>query len=132
MYVITPDGSIEYVTASPYNVETEMEKLYNDIEILMNRPMPVCEVFFFASILHLVFVKIHPFADGNGRSARLMEKWFLAQKLGAKSWLIQSEKLYYAEHSNYYKNIRALGLEYPELNYSNALNFLLMLPHSIG
>ncbi|MBL0098191.1 MAG: Fic family protein [Bacteroidetes bacterium] len=35
-------------------------------------------------MIHLVFVKIHPLNDGNGRSARLIEKWFLAQKLGKK------------------------------------------------
>jgi len=31
---------------------------------------------FFAALIHLVFVKIHPFDDGNGRAARLLEKWF--------------------------------------------------------
>lgn len=131
MYVITPEGSIEYVAASPFEVEAEMEKLYHDIGILIRQSMTISEVFFYASMLHLVFAKIHPFNDGNGRSARLIEKWFLAQKLGQKSWYMQSEKLYYSKHNEYYKNIRALGLEYPELDYSKALNFLLMLPQSI-
>jgi Fic family protein len=76
----------------------------------------------------LVFVKIHPWNDGNGRSGRLLEKWFLAEKLGSKAWFIQSEKMYYQQHQTYYKNIRILGLEYNELNYEKALSFLLMLP----
>lgn len=131
MYVSTPDGKIEYVAASPYEVENEMGKLYNDIELLLKQELTLNEVFFFAAMIHLVFVKIHPWNDGNGRSARLIEKWFLAQKLGEKAWFVQSEKNYYQQHQTYYKNIRLLGLEYPELDYSKALPFLLMLPDSL-
>jgi Fic family protein len=77
-------------------------------------------------------VKIHPFDDGNGRCARLLEKWFLARKLGEKAWLIPSERHYYQHHQLYYRNIRALGLEYETLNYAQALPFLLMLPASLA
>ena len=68
--------------------------------------------------------------QGNGRCARLIEKWFLAQKLGDKAWFVDSERHYYQQHQTYYKNIRSLGLEYPDLDYSKALPFLLMLPNS--
>jgi Fic family protein len=112
MYVSTPDGRIEYVAASPFEVESEMKKLYGDIEALIKQQMTIEEVFFFAAMIHLVFVKIHPWNDGNGRSSRLLEKWFLAQKLGDKAWFIQSEKYYYQKHQAYYNNIRHLGLEY--------------------
>ena len=131
MYITTPDGKIEYVAASPYDVESEMKKFYSDLDILVQQKMNISDVFYFAAMLHLVFVKIHPWNDGNGRSARLIEKWFLGQKLGSKSWFIQSEKNYYLQHQTYYKNIRALGLEYPLLDYSQALPFLLLLPQSI-
>jgi Fic family protein len=131
MYVSTPDGKIEYVAATPFEVPGEMEKFYNDIEILLKEKLTINEVFFFAAMIHLVFVKIHPFNDGNGRSARLIEKWFLAQKQGDKTWFVQSEKNYYRHHQTYYNNIRLLGLEYPVLDYSKALTFLLMLPNSI-
>lgn len=79
-----------------------------------------------------IFVKIHPWTDGNGRSVRLLEKWFLSEKLGEKAWFVQSEKMYYQQHQSYYTNIRLLGLEYIELDYSKALPFLLMLPHSLS
>lgn len=128
MYVATPDGKIEYVAASPYEVETEMTKFYNDIAELLQQKLSIEEVFYYAAFIHLVFVKIPPWNDGNGRSARLIEKWFIAQKLGDKAWFLQSEKMYYNQHNTYYKNIRLLGLEYPELDYSQALPFLLMLP----
>lgn len=132
MYVSTADGRIEYVAALPFEVEIEMKKFYTDISILLQREMNINEVFFFASMIHLVFVKIHPWNDGNGRSARLIEKWFLAQKLGEKAWFIQSEKNYYQHHQTYYNNLSCLGLEYAELDYSKALPFLLMLPDSVN
>jgi Fic family protein len=128
MFVITTDGKIEYVACLPAQVESELKKLYQDIELLIHTELSMAESFFFASLIHLVFVKIHPFYDGNGRAARLLEKWFLAEKLGAKTWFLQSEKHYYDEHDIYYKNIRLLGLEYDQLDYSNAMPFLKMLP----
>ena len=132
MYVSTPDGKIEYVAASPFEVEKEMKKFYNDTALLLKTKLSIQEVFFFASMIHLVFVKIHPWNDGNGRSARLLEKWFLGQKLGYKAWFVPSERNYYEQHQTYYKNIRALGVEYPELDYSKALPFLQMLPNAIN
>ena len=131
MYVTTTDGRIEYVAASPYGLASELEKLYEDMEVLLGLDLTVQEVFFFAALVHLVFVKIHPFDDGNGRTSRLIEKWFLAEKLGEQAWLIQSEKNYYEQHQSYYKNIRLLGPEYDELDYSKALPFLLMLPQTL-
>jgi Fic family protein len=131
MYVTTPDGRIEYVAASPFEVKAEMEKFYKDLATLLKADLSVQEVFFYAAMLHLVLLKIHPFDDGNGRTARLVEKWFLAEKLGKKAWLIQSEKNYYLHHQQYYNNIRALGLEYEALDYGKALPYLLMLPQSL-
>lgn len=131
MFVITNDGKIEYVAIEPDAVSGEMDTFYADVETLLNTELAFDEIFFFASMIHLVFVKIHPFEDGNGRTARLLEKWFLAQKLGSKAWFLQSEQQYYDNHKTYYNNLRALGLEYPELDYSKALPFLLMLPQSL-
>ena len=131
MYVTTPDGKIEYVACPPNKVKVELDKLYADIALLLTADLSFKEVLFFASLIHLVFVKIHPFEDGNGRCARLIEKWFIAQKSGAKAWFIQSERYYYDHHETYYKNIRLLGLEYELLDYAKALPFLLMLSESI-
>ncbi len=131
MYVSTPDGRIAYVAASLVDVEFEMKKFYTDVALLLERKMTVVEAFFFGAMIHLFFVKIHPWNDGNGRSARLIEKWFLAKKLGEKAWFLQSEKMYYLEHQTYYNNIRLVGLEYKNLDYSHALPFLLMLPNAV-
>lgn len=132
MYVATDDGRIQYVATQPHAVTEEMEKFFSDINVLMEKSLSIEEVFYYASMIHLVFVKIHPWNDGNGRSARLLEKWFLAQKLGPKAWFVQSEKMYYKHHQTYYNNLRSLGLEYTELDYSKALSFLLMLPSCLN
>ena len=105
----------------------KMNKFYEDLDILLDTELSMEETFYFAAMIHLVFVKIHPWNDGNGRSARLYEKWFLAQKLGEKAWFLQSEKMYYNYHQTYYSNIRKLGLEYPTLDFSASIPFLLML-----
>jgi Fic family protein len=131
MYIIIPEGKIEYVAATLYEVKAEMDKFYNDLKIILNEELSIEEVFFFGAMIHLVFVKIHPFVDGNGRTARLLEKWFLAQKLGDKAWFINSEQHYYQQQQLYYNNLRSMGLEYEDLDYKKALPFLLMLPDSI-
>ena len=130
-YVNTEDGKIEYLAPLAQHVKSEMEKLFIDILNLMQTDLSIEELFYFAAMIHLVFVKIHPWNDGNGRSARLIEKWFLAEKLGHKAWFIQSEKMYYLNHQGYYQNIRALGLEYEHLDYSKAMPFLEMLPKAL-
>ncbi|ALM49951.1 hypothetical protein AMR72_14190 [Flavobacterium psychrophilum] len=131
MFVMTNDGRIEYVAASPEKVTPETDKFYQDLNYLLKSEIDFEQIFFYAAMLHLVFVKIHPLNDGNGRTARLLEKWFLSEKLGEKAWFIESEKQYYDQHQTYYTNIRALGLEYDELDYSQALPFLKMLPSSL-
>ena len=69
--------------------------------------------------------------DGNGRLARLLEKWFLAEKLGEKAWFLETEKMYYQNHQLYYQNLRKLGLEYEDLDFKNGLDFFKMLPLSL-
>ena len=111
-------------------VVEETNKLFSDIEILVKREMTISEVFYFASMIHLVFVKIHPFADGNGRSARLLEKWFLAKKLGNKAWFIQSERLYQTRLKSYYKSVD-IGTDYTTNNFDLSIPFLLLLPMAL-
>lgn len=126
MFVINSDDKIEYVAASPEILKSELDKLFYDIGILHLTDLDPFEVFYYASLLHLVFVKIHPFQDGNGRTARLIEKWFLIEKIGAKATSVQLEKNYYKKLRDYYSNIRKIGLEYDDLDYSKCLDFLLM------
>ena len=126
MFVINSNDRIEYVAAEPSIVKTELEKLFKDIQIIKESKLDEFEVFYFASYIHLAFVKIHPFQDGNGRTARLLEKWFLIEILGKKATVVQLEKNYYQNLETYYSNIKKLGTEYQYLDYSKCLDFLLM------
>lgn len=110
-------------------VET-MKAFFEEITELLSSELNIEETFYFASLIHLRFAHIHPFRDGNGRAARLLEKWFLAEKLGVDFWKTPSEK-YYKEHQpEYYENIN-LGINFYELNYDKCLPFLTMLPNSL-
>jgi len=131
MFVINSEDKIEYVAASPGILKSELDKLFHDIVLLQDAELNPFEIFYYASLLHLVFVKIHPFQDGNGRTARLIEKWFLIEKIGQKASSVQLEKNYFKKLEDYYTNIRNLGIEYDELDYSKSLDFLLMTVQGI-
>ena len=131
MFVINSDDLIEYVAADPKTVKYELEKLFQDIKTLLEVESDSIEIFYFASFIHLLFVKIHPFQDGNGRTARLLEKWFLIEKFGIKASAIQLEKNYFKNIKDYYLNIKKIGLKYELLDYQNSLDFLLMTIESI-
>lgn len=126
MFVINSNDRIEYVAAGAEILKSELDKLFKDIKQLQSSKLDEFHAFYFAAYIHLVFVKIHPFQDGNGRSARLLEKWFLVETLGEKATVVQLEKNYYKNLDAYYSNIKQLGLEYEKLDYSKALDFLLM------
>ncbi len=124
-------GRIQFEAAPFSIIAAEMDKLWQDIAQLTKDKLSTEEVFYYAAYIHLVFVCIHPFNDGNGRAGRLLEKWFLATFLGERAWYIQSEKYYYNHVNDYYNNLNRLGLFYERLDYTKTLPFLLMLPQCL-
>jgi Fic family protein len=124
------EKGISYLAIEPEFVDQEMKIFFFGISELLKSSLSEEEVFYFASLIHLIFAHIHPFRDGNGRAARLMEKWFVAQSLGNKFWKIPSEEYYKTHQQRYYDTIN-LGVNYYELNYDNCLGFLEMLPNCL-
>lgn len=123
---------VQYEAALASIVKNEFESFWMEIESLIPQKLSTQQIFYYASLIHLVFVKIHPFNDGNGRIARLLEKWFLSTHLGEKAWYIGSEHYYYKNLPAYYDNLAKVGLFYEALNYDKSISFLLMLPSALN
>ena len=124
-------GRIEYEAAPMTIVKKQYSKLWKEIEMLLDNELTIEEIFYYAAFIHLTFVNLQPFSDGNSTISRLLEKWFLAEKLGERAWYIKSENYYYKNVDSYYKNLARLGSSYEELNYEKSVPFLLMLPKSL-
>ena len=120
-----------YLAVEPEWVDREVDKHFSDISELLARDLSPQEVFYYASMIHLWTAMIHPFLDGNGRCARLLEKWFLVSKLGRSAWSIASEKYYWDHRPDYYRNI-ALGYNYYALHWERCMPFLSMLPDALA
>ena len=77
MFVLSENDRIEYVACEPHKVKEEWDKLFHDVKLLLKAELTIEEIFYYAAFIHLIFLKIHPLQDGNGRTARLIKKWFL-------------------------------------------------------
>ena len=122
---------VQYEAAMASVVKNEFELFWNELDELIQQKLSTEQVFYYAALIHLVFVKIHQFNDGNGRTGRLLEKWFLNTMLGDKAWYIVSEHYYYKNLQTYYNSLARVGLFYDELNYEKSIPFLLMLPNAL-
>ncbi|MCF8295261.1 MAG: Fic family protein [Bacteroidales bacterium] len=123
-------SGLTYMAVEPEFVEKEMKIFFQDINDLISSELNEFEVFYYASLIHLRMAHIHPFRDGNGRAARLIEKWFVAEKLGRDFWKMPSEEFYKMNQATYYEAIN-LGVNFYELNYDRCIRFLEMLPNCL-
>lgn len=107
--VVKSDGEI-HSFAEPLKIEEEMNDF---IEWLHSQTMK--EPILLAALIHLKFVSIHPFIDGNGRTARLLMNLVLLQngypqaiiKVSNRAKYIQAIEKYQQssnnDHSDFYK-----------------------------
>jgi Fic family protein len=122
---------LAYLAIEPEFLAKEMHVFFEDLSELLSDNLNEIDSFYFAALIHLRFAHIHPFREVNGRVARLLEKWFLARKLGDKFWRIPSEEYYKNNQVRYYETIN-LGLNFYELKYEKSINFLEMLPNCLA
>ena len=93
-----------------------------------------------SAIIHFYFAYIHPYFDGNGRMARLVQLWYLIQNGFNAALLVSFSNLISDTKNEYYKsfeiieeNIQTLGLVdiTPFVRYFNKNIFSkLSVPHS--
>lgn len=66
----------EYIPPAPEKIDNLMKKFLNDMNIQKDKLHPIE----YAALLHKGLVDIHPFLDGNGRTARLLMNLVLVAK----------------------------------------------------
>jgi len=113
---------LEYMALEANLVQSEMSALFALVSKLLEQKMKREEVLVWSMYLHVMIALIHLFADGNGRVARLVEKWFLAEKLGGKYWYIESERFYFENLKKYYNSL-SLGVNYWEVDFRKLKKF---------
>lgn len=120
-----------FTPASINGVEGLFDWLDSDIILLQKRDLRLNIAFYYASYLHIALLHISPFAALNEVMARLVEKWFLSEKLDSRAWLIPSEEFYYYNRTVYFDNIQKMGKDFFFRNYESARDFVLMLPAAL-
>ena len=95
------DGDVEIFMAPPHKlVPTLMDNLFN----WMNKVKDTINPLILSSVFHYEFVFIHPFGDGNGRTARLWQTAILAHWEKAFTYL-PIESMIKKNQEEYYKVI---------------------------
>jgi len=99
--VFDEDGNCIFVCPPPEQVEELMYQLFD----WMNSKKDEIHPLILSSIFHYEFVFIHPFSDGNGRTARLWQNVILSNWEGLFEYVpIESEIKKFQE--DYYKSIQ--------------------------
>ncbi len=109
-------GDVIYLTPDHKDVATLMDNLVSFVQASRKELDPLI----LAGLFHKQFVIIHPFTDGNGRTARLATKVLLAA-MGIDTFPLFSFENYYNRNiSRYFERVGLIG-DYNELK--NAVDF---------
>ena len=106
-------GKPEYIPPEYSDIPTLLDELVNYVNTTDDHPLII------AAVVHYQLVTIHPFEDGNGRTARLMSSYILDLN-GYGFGGIGSLEEYFAYDSNEYYQSLQMGL--PALYYSGRDN----------
>lgn len=94
-------GAIVYLPPEAQDVADLMRDLVAWIaEALAGQELPVPIV---AALAHYQFATIHPYFDGNGRTARLLTTWILHQTSYGLNGIYSLEEYYAANLEGYYR-----------------------------
>lgn len=106
-------GAVDYIPPEYSEVPELLDELVEYVNTTEDHPLII------AAIVHYQLVTIHPFEDGNGRTARLLSGYVL-DYYGYGFQGIGSLEEYFAYDSDEYYNSLQMGL--PELYYSGRDN----------
>ncbi|OIP79844.1 hypothetical protein COW94_00095 [Candidatus Peregrinibacteria bacterium CG22_combo_CG10-13_8_21_14_all_44_10] len=104
----------------------DVKKLMNELVDFVNKNEGKVDPLILAGLFHKQFVIIHPFVDGNGRTARLATKLLLA-KMGLNTFNLFSFENYYNQNvSKYFQKVGVLGNYYEikqEIDFTDWLEY---------
>jgi Fic/DOC family len=104
----TPTGEIIFTTPPSGDVPELMRALAEWLAVDHGVPVPIR-----AALAHLEFVAIHPFNDGNGRTARILSRLLLIRGGYALDGLVSLDAWFDIMRSDYFAAIRAsIGRSY--------------------
>ena len=106
------DGAGRRVYLPPH--ADEVPRLMSDLIAWLRAKRHEVHPLVLAAVVHLEFVSIHPFDDGNGRTARSLTSYFAARGNWALRGLVQTEAVFGRDRMRYYEQIqRYQGSSYP-------------------
>lgn len=106
--VVVNDPIKRKIAYMPPNAD-DAKVLMNDLTSYLEREYNNIDPLILAGIFHKQFVVIHPFMDGNGRTARLVTKYLLA-RMGLDTFQLFSFENYYNQNvTKYFASVGVLG-----------------------
>lgn len=106
--VVVNDPRKRKIAYIPPNAD-EVTSLMNELIAYLEKEYNTLDPLILAGIFHKQFVVIHPFMDGNGRTARLVTKYLLA-RMGLDTFQLFSFENYYNQNvTKYFASVGVLG-----------------------
>jgi Fic family protein len=106
--VVVNDPRKRKIAYIPPNA-TDVNPLMKELTDYLEKEYDTTDSLILAGVFHKQFVVIHPFMDGNGRTARLVTKYLLA-RMGLDTFRLFSFENYYNENvTRYFSSVGVLG-----------------------
>lgn len=108
--VSSPSGETVYLPPPPGDVP----RLMSDLEAWLQGQRTQLHPLLLAAIAHIEFVNIHPFDDGNGRTARAITTYFAERGGWGLRGFVSSEAVFGLDRQEYYRRLSSLGYRYDD------------------
>ncbi len=128
--VIVNNPKTRKIAFIPPNAE-DVLRLINELVSYLEKEHQSTDPLILAGIFHKQFVIIHPFMDGNGRTARLVTKYLLA-RMGLDTFQLFSFENYYNQNiTKYFASVGVFGDYYEVASKINFTDWLIYFTDGI-